>query len=184
MESPPAIRTPGFYQRQQELGGFFLEASGYQRPQWYEADAGLLDRYESPSRDEWSSKIWSPIIGAEACAQGWHWPIRYHDPETHEVIGKGALEFLERLTTGNLRKKPGSITYCLLLNERAGTLSDITVMRRGEHDFLIDVNSNIDINYLRQSPPDTVHVQDITAGTFELGSSDLSGGNRRVLDQG
>jgi len=76
-----------------------------------------------------------------------------------EVIGKGALEFLEQMTTGNLRKKQGSITYCLLLNEKAGILSDITVMRRGEHDFFIGVNSNIDINYLRQLAPDTVHVR-------------------------
>ena len=56
------------YQRQQELGGFFLEASGYERPQWYEANAGLLKRYTTPCRDEWSSKFWSPIIGAEALA--------------------------------------------------------------------------------------------------------------------
>ena len=115
---------------------FFLEASGYERPQWYEANAGLLARYNCPPRDEWSSKFWSPIIGAEACAvrEG----VGLFDITTLkriEVTGNGALEFLERLTTGNLRKKPGSITYCLLLNERAGILSDITVMRRGEHDF-------------------------------------------------
>jgi len=96
------------------------------------------------------------------------------------VIGKGALEFLERMTTGNLRKKPGSITYCLLLNEKAGIMSDITVMRRGENDFFIGVNSNIDINYLRQQAPDTVFVKDITAGTVALG---LFGPKSRELAQ-
>src|SRR5678810_1413118 len=155
MESPRPLRTTGFYQRQQELGAFFLEAAGYERPQWYEANAGLLARYKSPPRDEWSSKFWSPIIGAEACAvrDG----VGLFDITTLkriEVIGKGALEFLERLTTGNLRKKPGAITYCLLLNERAGIMSDITVMRRSDYDFFIGVNSNIDINYLRQEAPD------------------------------
>src|SRR6185295_9069816 len=68
MESPRPLRTTGFYQRQKELGAFFLEASGYERPQWYEANAGLVSRYDSPPRDSWSAKFWSPIIGAEARA--------------------------------------------------------------------------------------------------------------------
>lgn len=181
MESPRPIRTTGFYPRQQELGAFFLEAAGYERPQWYEANAGLLNRYTVPSRDAWSAKFWSPIIGAEACAvrEG----VGLFDITTLkriEVTGKGALEFLEQVTTGNLRKKPGSITYCLLLNQNAGILSDITVMRRGEQDFFIGVNSNTDINYLRQLAPDTVHVGDLTAGTVALG---LFGPRARDLAQ-
>ena len=181
MESPRPLRTTGFYPRQQELGGFFLEASGYERPQWYQSNAGLVDRYPSPPRDAWSASFWSPIIGAEARAvrEG----VGLFDIATLkriEVIGKGALEFLERLTTGNLRKKPGSITYCLLLNESAGIMSDITVMRRGEKDFFIGVNSNIDINYLKLQAPDTVFVHDITAGTVALG---LFGPKSRELAQ-
>lgn len=170
MNSPRPLRTTGFYQRQKELGAFFLEASGYERPQWYEANAALLSRYSFPQRDEWSSKFWSPIIGAEVLAvrEG----VGLFDITTLkrvEVTGKGSKEFLERMTTGNLRKKPGSITYCLLLNEMAGILSDITVMRRGAHDFFIGVNSNTDISYLKHAAPDTVHVRDITAGTVGLG---------------
>ncbi|MBX2925477.1 MAG: FAD-dependent oxidoreductase [Chitinophagaceae bacterium] len=181
MESPRPLRTTGFYPRQQELGGFFLEASGYERPQWYEANASLAERYSSPPRDAWSAQFWSPVIGAEAKAvrEG----VGLFDITTLkriEVTGKGALEFLEKLTTGNLRKKPGSITYCLLLNENAGIMSDITVMRRGEQVFFIGVNSNIDINYLKRSAPDTVHVQDITAGTVALG---LFGPKSRELAQ-
>ena len=45
MESPRPLRTTGFYQRQQELGAFFLEAAGFERPQWYEANAGLVAQY-------------------------------------------------------------------------------------------------------------------------------------------
>ena len=181
MESPRPLRTTGFYQRQQELGGFFLEATGYERPQWYAANTGLLDKYKSPPRDAWSAKYWSPIIGAEACAV--REDVGLFDITTLkriEVTGKGALEFLEELTTGNLRKKPGAITYCLLLNERAGIMSDITVMCRGEQDFFIGVNSNTDIHYLQQLAPDTVHVKDITAGTVGLG---LFGPKARELAQ-
>jgi glycine cleavage system aminomethyltransferase T/glycine/D-amino acid oxidase-like deaminating enzyme len=181
MESPRPLRTTGFYPRQKELGGFFLEASGYERPQWYESNAGLLAKYKSPARDEWSSRFWSPIIGAEALAvrEG----VGMFDITTLkriEVTGSGALEFLERMTTGNLRKKPGAITYCLLLNEKAGIMSDITVMRRGESDFFIGVNSNTDIHYLKKMAPDTVHVGDITACTVGLG---LFGPKSRELAQ-
>src|SRR5678816_3396898 len=59
-------------------------------------------------------------------------------------------------------------------------MSDITVMRRGDSNFFIGVNSNIDINYLKQSAPDTVHVKDITAGTVGLG---LFGPKSRELAQ-
>ncbi len=180
-ESPRPLRTTGFYQRQQELRAFFLEASGYERPQWYEANAPLLDRYNIPPRDEWSSKFWSPIIGAES--QVVREGVGLFDITTLkriEVTGKGALEFLERMTTGNLHKKPGSITYCLMLNEKAGIMSDIIVMRRDEQDFFIGVNSNADINYLKQMAPDTVYVKDITAGTIGLG---LFGPKARELAQ-
>lgn len=181
MESPRPIRTTGFYQRQQELGGFFLEAAGYERPQWYEANAGLLSKYKTPTRDKWTSQFWSPIIGAEA--QAVREGVGLFDITTLkriEVSGKGSLEFLEQVSTGNLRKKPGAITYCLLLNEKAGIMSDITIMRRGERDFFIGINSNIDINYLKQLAPDTVHVRDVTAGTVGLG---LFGPKSRELAQ-
>jgi dimethylglycine oxidase len=181
MESPRPLRTTGFYERQKELGAFFLEASGYERPQWYEANAGLVSRYPSPPRDSWSSKFWSPIIGAEA--RSVRDGVGLFDITTLkriEVTGNGALEFLERITTGNLRKKPGAITYCLMLNEKAGIMSDITVMQRSEGDFLVCVNSNMDINYLKQKAPDTIHVHDVTAGTVGLG---LFGPKSRELAQ-
>jgi uncharacterized protein YndB with AHSA1/START domain len=50
----------------------------------------------------------------------------------------------------------------------------------GEFDFFIGVNSNIDINYLKQLSPDTVHVRDITAGSVGLG---LFGPKSRELAQ-
>lgn len=181
MESPRPIRTTGFYQRQQELGAYFLEASGYERPQWYDVNKILLDKYSIPLRNKWSAKYWSPISGAEALAtrEG----VGLFDITTLkriEVIGKGSLEYLQRMTTGLLNKKPGSITYCLMLNDKAGIMSDITVMRIGENDFFIGVNSNTDISYLKNNAPDTVHVKDLTAGTVALG---LFGPKSRALAQ-
>ena len=35
-----------------------------------------------------------------------------------EVSGPGALALLQRLSTGKIAKKPGAVTYCLLLDGR------------------------------------------------------------------
>ena len=170
MEKPRPLRTTGFYHRQQELGGFFLEASGYERPHWYEANKDLVAKYPSPDRDEWTSRYWSPIIGAEA--QYVRDNVGLFDItalKRIEVRGKGALEFLMHQTTGKLDKAPGSVTYCLMLTDKAGILSDVTVTRLSENHFVIGANSAVDVARLEMVAPDTVFVKDITAGTVGVG---------------
>ena len=56
-----------------ELGAFFFEGGGWERPAWYEANAELAQRLRDdglafPERDDWSARFWSPISIAEA-----HW---------------------------------------------------------------------------------------------------------------
>ncbi len=43
-ESPRDLRVSPFNVRQKELGAFFLESAGWERPHWFEANRGLLDR--------------------------------------------------------------------------------------------------------------------------------------------
>lgn len=170
MEKPRPLRTTGFYHRQQELGGYFLEASGFERPQWYEANKDLVAKYPTPARDEWSARFWSPIIGAEA--QYVRENVGLFDITSLkriEVTGKGAMEFLMTQTTGKLDKAPGSVTYCLMLTKDAGILSDVTVTRLSESHFMIGANSAIDVARLKSSAPDTVHIKDVTSGTVGLG---------------
>ena len=182
MEKPRPLRTTGFYHRQQELGGYFLEASGYERPHWYECNKDLVAKYPSPARDDWSAQYWSPIIGAEA--QYVRENVGLFDItalKRIEVSGKGALEFLMEQTTGKLDKAPGSVTYCLMLTKSAGILSDVTVTRLGENEFMIGANGAVDVARLQKVAPDTVFVKDVTAGTVGLG---LFGPNaRKVIEK-
>ena len=181
MSEPRALRTTGFFPRQQELGGVFLEASGYERPQWFESNAHLVEKYPSPPRDAWTSKFWSPIIGAEAqTVRNGVGLFDITSLKRIEVSGKGAFEFLMHQTTGNLNKRTGSITYCLMLSRAGGILSDITVTRLGETHFMIGANGNADLARLLTAAPDTVHVRDVTAGTIGLG---LFGPQARALAQ-
>jgi glycine cleavage system aminomethyltransferase T/glycine/D-amino acid oxidase-like deaminating enzyme len=172
MEEPRPLRVSPFYGRQQELGGFFLEANGWERPQWYEANAQLLYGRQIPGRDRWAARYWSPIVGAEALATRER--VGLYDMTSlkrAEVSGPGALAFLQRLTTNQLDRAPGYVTYTLMLNERGGIESDVTVARLAEDRFQLGLNGPRDIVLLRRHLPGdgSVSVRDITGGTCCIG---------------
>ncbi|WP_020659379.1 GcvT family protein [Amycolatopsis benzoatilytica] len=172
--SPRDLRVSPFHARQRELGAVFLEAGGWERPHWFEANASLLKglphEYLPPARDGWSGQFHSPIVAAEA----WHTRNRVamYDMtplKRVEVSGSGALEFLQRLTTNQLDKSVGSVTYTLMLDEAGGVRSDITVARLEPDLFQVGINGNIDVAYLRAQAPSGVRVEDITGGTCCIG---------------
>ena len=94
-----------------------------------------------------------------------------------EVSGPGAVDLLQRLTTGDVAKKPGAVTYTLLLDDHGGIRSDITVARLDEETFQVGVNGPVDLVYLhrearrqrRDTPERWVQVRDITGGTCCIG---------------
>jgi glycine cleavage system aminomethyltransferase T/glycine/D-amino acid oxidase-like deaminating enzyme len=175
MDSPRPLRRSPFYSRQQELGAVFLESAGWERPHWYEANASLLrepDGVQVPERDPWSGRYWSPIAAAEARATRER--VAMYDMTALrrlEVSGPGALDLLQRLTTNNLAKSVGSVTYTLMLGEDGGIRSDLTVARLSETVFQVGANSNLDLDWLRQHLPadGSVQVRDITGGTCCIG---------------
>jgi glycine cleavage system aminomethyltransferase T len=169
MERPRPLRTSPFYPRQRELGAFFLEGAGWERPYWYESNVGLPATV--PARDEWSARYWSPIAAAEATATRQRVAMYDMTPlKRLEVSGPGALAFLQRLTTNNLAKPVGSVTYTLMLGHDGGVRSDLTVARLGEHVFQVGANGPLDEDWMRRNlPADGVSVRDITAGTCCIG---------------
>jgi glycine cleavage system aminomethyltransferase T/glycine/D-amino acid oxidase-like deaminating enzyme len=170
MEDPRPLRTSPFRPRQQELGAFFLEANGWERPHWYEANAGLVA--DTPRPDDWAARYWSPIIAAEARAT--REAVALYDMtalKRLEVTGPGAASFLQRMVTGDVDKSVGSVTYCLLLDHDGGIRSDVTVARLGRDTFQVGANGALDLDWLtRHLPGDgTVQVRDTTAGTCCVG---------------
>ncbi|MFG2283861.1 FAD-dependent oxidoreductase [Streptomyces asoensis] len=169
---PRPIRTSPFHARQQEHGAFFLEANGWERPQWYEANAGLVAGRSIPTPNDWAARYWSPIVGAEA--QVTRETVAMYDMtalKRLEVAGPGAADFLERLVTGKVAKSVGSVTYTLLLDQGGGIRSDITVARLARDLFQVGANGNLDLDWFtRHLPADgTVQVRDITPGTCCVG---------------
>jgi len=181
-ESPRDLRVSPFNVRQKELGAFFLESAGWERPHWFEANRGLLEElpaeWQAPEREPWAAMFSSPISAAEAWRTRTAVGLYDMTPlKRLAVTGPGALALLQRLSTGNITKKPGAVTYCLLLEEDGGIRSDVTVARLGEEDFQLGVNSNVDFDYLRvearkqsaADPAQWAHVSDITGSTCCIG---------------
>ncbi|MES4903399.1 MULTISPECIES: FAD-dependent oxidoreductase [unclassified Streptomyces] len=170
--APRPLRTSPFHARQQELGGYFLEASGWERPQWYAANEALLKGRDIPTPNDWAARYWSPIVGAEA--QATRESVALYDMtalKRLEVTGRGAVAFLQRMTTANVDKSVGSVTYTLMLDHDGGIRSDITVARLGRDHFQVGANGNLDLDWLTRHLPDdgSVAVRDITGGTCCVG---------------
>ncbi|MEV3859618.1 FAD-dependent oxidoreductase [Streptomyces sp. NPDC050095] len=174
MEQPRPLRVSPFHARQQELGAYFLEGGGWERPHWYEANAPLVgENSEStkvPARDAWSARYWSPVVAAEARATRERVALYDMTPLRRlEVTGPGAPAFLQHMTTNNVAKKPGAVTYTLLLDEKGGVRSDLTVARLAPERFQVGANSPADQVWLERHAPDDVHIRDITSGTCCIG---------------
>ncbi|GAA1282798.1 GcvT family protein [Streptomyces aureus] len=168
-EQPRRLRVSPFHARQEQLGAYFLEGGGWERPHWYEANADLPTG-DVPERDTWSARYWSPIAAAEAKATREKVALYDMTPLRRlEVTGPGALDFLQRMTSNNLAKKPGAVTYTLLLNEAGGIRSDLTVARLAPDLFQIGANSPADLDWLTRHAPGDVQIRDITSGTCCIG---------------
>ena len=165
-----------------ELGAYFLEGGAWERPYWYEANAALLDElpaeWRPVDRDPWSSRFYSPIAAAEAWKTRTAVAMFDMTPLRRlEVSGPGAVDLLQKLTTGDVAKKPGAVTYTLLLDDHGGIRSDITVARLDEETFQVGANTPLDLVYLsrearrqrRDSPEQWAQVRDITGGTCCIG---------------
>ena len=180
MEHPRPLRTSPFYPRQLELGGVFLEASGWERPQWYEANAALLDSerntgWHVPTPDAWASHLWSPVIAAEAAVT--RTDVALYDMtalKRLEVSGPGATAFLQSMVTGKVDKSVGAVTYCLMLDLDGGVRSDVTVARLGPERYQVGANGALDLDWLSRhlrasAHAGSVQLRDLTPGTCCIG---------------
>jgi glycine cleavage system aminomethyltransferase T/glycine/D-amino acid oxidase-like deaminating enzyme len=181
-ENPRNLRVSPFHTRQREQDAFFLEVGGWERPHWYESNADLVKtlpaNWRPVDRDAWSSKFYSPIAAAEA------WKTRnavaMYDMTTFhrfEVSGPGAVHLLQRLTTSDVTKDPGSITHTLLLNNHGGITSDVFVSRLEHGLFQVGANTATDLAYLTRearrqmdhTPGQWAQVRDVTGSTCCVG---------------
>ncbi len=148
-------------------GAAFGEKSGWERVNWYEANAAAGDDGLRPRG--WAGMHWSPAIGAEHA--GTRERAGLFDESSFaklEISGPGAATFVETLCDNHVARGIGDITYTQMLNSRGGIECDFTVTRVERERFMIVTGTafgNHDRSWIRSHLPGdgSVRVADVTA---------------------
>jgi glycine cleavage system aminomethyltransferase T/glycine/D-amino acid oxidase-like deaminating enzyme len=133
---PRNIRTTPFHTQQIILGAHFVESGGWERPSWYATnEAGAP---ETTQRTVWEAVEWSAAAAAEHL--GTRERAGIFDMSTFakfEILGNGALEFLQTLAANQVDRPVGTVTYTALLTPSAGIRCDVTIIRTHTDRFLL-----------------------------------------------
>jgi len=162
------LRLSPTYETLAELGAAFGEKSGWERPNWFESNTP--DGDESLRPRGWAGMHWSPAIGAEALAT--RRTAGLFDETSFakmEVVGPGAVAYLQRLCANDVDVPVGRIVYTQLLNRRGGIECDLTVTRVTGDRFLMITGTAVgqhDLGWLRRHLPSdgSVLINDLTSG--------------------
>jgi glycine cleavage system aminomethyltransferase T/glycine/D-amino acid oxidase-like deaminating enzyme len=122
------LRTSAAYERLQVLGASFGEKSGWERANWFDANA-------DPALEElrprgWAGRFWSTAIAAECLAVRDRAALFDQSSFAKlELRGPGAAAALARLCANDVDVAPGRAVYTQLLNDAGGIEADLTVTR-------------------------------------------------------
>ncbi len=173
MENPRPVRVTPFHARLEALGGQFVESSGWERPQWYNANANLLDEFDVPARDGWAAQHWSPIEGAEHLATRQRAALFDLTPFTKvKITGSGALDFLNRISANNIDRPVGKVVYTSLLDQKGGIKGDVTITRTHKNRFWLVTGGGtgpMDLAWLKSQADSTVQIRDVTSQFCAVG---------------
>ena len=171
------LRLSPVHRRQVALGAVFDVSSGWERAQWYAANAPLVANLPPawcpPEREGWAARHWSPIVAAEARAT--REAVGLYDRTTLRRIcvrGPDAVGLLERLATRKIDRPVGTVVYALLLDENGRVRSDVTIARLGTDELVVGTNTALDEAYLREAAAaggDDVVITDTTSDAACLG---------------
>ena len=135
------VRLSPFYEREQQLQAVFIEGAGWERPNWYESNAPLLDEYGdriTRREAEWDSRWWSPIINAEHLAMRDRAAmIDLSAFAIFDVVGPGALQTVQEVAMRQMDVPVGRVVYTPLLTPNGGFKQDLTIMRIAEDVFRV-----------------------------------------------
>ncbi|GAB4578631.1 MAG: FAD-dependent oxidoreductase [Anaerolineales bacterium] len=177
MENPRNVRLAPYHARLQEQQGRFFQSVGWERPQWYENNARLLEDYEDriPDRAGWEAREWSRIQGAEHLATRERAALfELSSFVKIEVTGPGAAAFLEHLSANRVAREIGKVTYTAMLNPNGGIQCDLTVTRLAEDQFWVLTGGGsgmMDLGWLRRHAPQdgSVHIEDVSSKYTGIG---------------
>jgi glycine cleavage system aminomethyltransferase T/glycine/D-amino acid oxidase-like deaminating enzyme len=177
-ESDRRVRLSPFYERERQLGAVFFEAAGWERPQWYESNAPLLEEYGdrvTRREAEWDSRWWSPIINAEHLAMRDRvGMVDLTAFAIFDMTGPGALDAVQRLAMRQMDVAIGRVVYTPILTPKGGFKQDLTIMRLADDSFRVVTGGAYGMSDLKwfkdHLPADgSAQIADLTSSWCTLG---------------
>ena len=164
------LRKTPFHHALKAHGACFAEVQGWERPGWF-APEGVKAAYDySFYRPSWFDHTQAEQKAArEDVAM-----IDYTMLGKLMVEGANAERFLNRMCTNKMGIAPGRVTYTLMLNDRGGIESDVTVARHATNSFMVMSSishTRRDYLHLRDAiqPDEDVRLRDVTSAYGVLG---------------
>jgi glycine cleavage system aminomethyltransferase T/glycine/D-amino acid oxidase-like deaminating enzyme len=140
-ESDRQVRRSPFYEQEKALDAWFIEGAGWERPNWYESNASLLEEYGdrvTRREAEWESRWWSAIINAEHLAMRDRAAmIDLTAFAIFDVTGPGALDVVQHVAMRQMNVPVGRVVYTPLLTHSGGFKQDLTIMRLADDVFRV-----------------------------------------------
>lgn len=179
-----------FWEREKELGGYFMEAAGWERAHGYAANEHLLEKWgdKVPVREnEWENRHFWRVSNAEHLEMSENvGMVNLSHFAIYDVSGEGAADLMEFLCVAKVAGDTpiGKGVYTHFLDKVAGVRADLTVLRLGENHFrVIDGGDagNRDFVWMKRNAEDygydQVLVEDLST---EFGCLGLWGPNARA----
>ncbi|MFN3156493.1 FAD-dependent oxidoreductase [Marivita cryptomonadis] len=162
-ETARGLRRTPFYHAMKARGAAYAEVQGWERPGWF-APGGATPTYDhSFHRPSWFDHMLAEQRAVREAAG----LIDYSMLGKLMVEGRDAEAFLQRACTNDMALPVGKVAYTLMLNDRGGIESDVTVARHGPESFMVMSaisHTRRDRDYLRGliQPSEDVRLHDAT----------------------
>ncbi|WP_210604308.1 GcvT family protein [Brevibacterium oceani] len=171
------VRLSPMHAREKELGAVFFETGGWERPQWFESNAGLLEEFGDrvmPRPNEWDGRWWSPIINAEHLAMRQRAGlVDLSSFVIFDVAGPAALDAVQRIALAQMDVTIGRVVYTPILDENGGFRSDLTIMRLAHDRFRIvtgAAHGMADVKWFHDRlPASGAQIADLTSSWTTIG---------------
>jgi glycine cleavage system aminomethyltransferase T/glycine/D-amino acid oxidase-like deaminating enzyme len=153
------LRRGPFWPREKELGGYFMEAAGWERAHGYRANERLLETYGErvpQRRNEWDARHFWPVSNAEQLAMSdGVGMVNLSHFAIYDVSGADAEALLEYLSVAKVggATAPGQGVYTHFLDAAGGVHSDLTIIRLGPAEYRVVCGGSTgprDLMWMRQ----------------------------------
>ena len=185
------VRRSPFYQREKELGGYFMELGGWERAHGYAANEHLLEKYGErvPVRqNEWDNRHFWRVSNAEHLAMSEDCGIANLSHFcVYDVTGPDHVALLEWLSAARIGGDAniGKGIYTHFLDDEGMVRADLTIMRTEGRCRVIDGADAgpRDLAYMRRVAADRGFDVTITDMTEKVVTIGIWGPNARATLQ-